>query len=167
MGVLKTEIRRSQVRYSAGMMPGYVGDLYLLHGDAMGTGYVDPRRWRARNSLKNPIAGLAVFAPVVSPLIRSRCLVVQPSVDRASLLAIVRQLSPPHHRSLGLQPARITCPDDASEAAACHHTQLRTHELHWSHERKRAPATEYVEMPDGSSSAAPVMIPGPNSLRNR
>ena len=23
-------------RYSAGMMPGYVGDLYILHGDAMG-----------------------------------------------------------------------------------------------------------------------------------
>src|SRR5580692_8669184 len=29
-----------------------------------------------------------------------------------------------------------------------------------------APATEYVEMPDGSSSAAPVISPGPKSFKN-
>jgi len=29
-----------------------------------------------------------------------------------------------------------------------------------------APATEYVAIPDGSSSAAPVMIPGPSDLNN-
>src|SRR2546430_2221581 len=30
-----------------------------------------------------------------------------------------------------------------------------------------APATEYVPMPDGSSSEAPVMSPGPRTFRNR
>jgi hypothetical protein len=30
-----------------------------------------------------------------------------------------------------------------------------------------APATEYVEMPDGSSSAAPVTRPGPRSEKKR
>jgi len=30
-----------------------------------------------------------------------------------------------------------------------------------------APATEYVEMPEGSSSAAPVMSPGPSSEKKR
>jgi hypothetical protein len=29
-----------------------------------------------------------------------------------------------------------------------------------------APATEYVAMPEGSSSAAPVMTPGPIALKN-
>jgi len=29
-----------------------------------------------------------------------------------------------------------------------------------------APVTEYVEIPEGSSSAAPVISPGPNSEKN-
>src|SRR5262249_57688039 len=31
---------------------------------------------------------------------------------------------------------------------------------------KAAPVTEYVEMPEGSSSAAPVVSPGPRSAKN-
>src|SRR3954471_12731602 len=39
--------------------------------------------------------------------------------------------------------------------------------VHSGADANAAPATEYVEMPDGSSSAAPVMSPGPRPAKKR
>ena len=69
-------------------------------------------------------------------------------------------------------------PKHSGQAFAGHHADPRAHALHHRHhgvvisashsiEPVLAPATEYVEMPDGSSSAAPVIKPGPSTEEER
>src|SRR6202049_1355487 len=78
------------------------------------------------------------------------------------------------------QPLWKSLTKSPGQALPCHHSDSGTHHLNRGHQRPHqecstekfgsipscAPATEYVAMPDGSSSAAPVMTPGPSDFNS-
>jgi hypothetical protein len=74
--------------------------------------------------------------------------------------------------------SRIMMKENSGQAPAGNQSNFCTNKLHDSHQREsndcrpkrresEAPAVEYVPIPEGSSSEAPVMRPGPSNLKNR
>src|ERR1039458_9692053 len=64
-------------------------------------------------------------------------------------------------------PRPVTIPSRAHISCTAAISGKETRAVHRKEYPKTAPATEYVEIPEGSSSAAPVISPGPRLAKNR